>query len=97
MRGEATSKIACCGFESRHGVYTMPVTYRRIKRRTLKGDIIDVKMHRFLNLRMAISNARLWLAKKIVPHGWTVVDEGDVSYFCYLKDLVRKQRVEGND
>lgn len=75
----------------------MNITHRRVQMPTLKGDLVEVKIPRFIRARIVIANIRLRLAKVIVPHSHAVVDEADVSHYLYLKDLVREQKVKGND
>jgi len=64
----------------------MNLTYRKITTKTLDGRDIVVNHPRFIKLRIVAADIRLWLARKIVPYGWTVMDEAGVSHYEYLKE-----------
>lgn len=73
------------------------IFYKRVDTKTLKGTPVTIIVPRFLGFRKLASKIELWIAKKICPHGWTVVDEADVSYFEYLKDLKMSHKAVGYD
>ncbi len=37
-------------------------------------------------IKARVADVRLWLARWIVPYGWVVMDEIDVSHYDYLRD-----------